>query len=94
MLRDAAGIYEQRSKIYGDNYKRFGAIMEILFPNGLTLILMEDHNRLAIFVQLVAKLTRYAENFARGGHKDSLDDIAVYSQMLSELDQLVEVEEK
>ena len=86
MLRDAAGIYEQRNKIYGDNYKRFGKVMALLFPDGVTLKTEDDFNRFGIFVQLVSKETRYAENFLRGGHDDSLDDTSVYSMMLKELD--------
>lgn len=86
MLRDAAGIYEERNKLYGDNYKRFGPVMQLLFPDGLVLKTPEDHNRFGVFVQVVAKVTRYAENFTAGGHPDSLDDLTVYSQMLQELD--------
>jgi hypothetical protein len=86
MLRNAAKIYEDRNKIYGDNYKRFGEIMHSLFPNGLTLHNADDFNRFGVFVQVVSKATRYAENFVRGGHSDSLDDAAVYAMMLQELD--------
>lgn len=86
MLRNAAKIYEERNKLYGDNYKRFGEIMNSLFPNGLTLHNVDDFNRFGVFVQVVSKITRYAENFTRGGHPDSLDDNAVYSMMLQELD--------
>lgn len=87
MLRDAAGIYEERNKLYGMNYKRFGKIMHLLFPSGPVLVDADPHNRFGILVQIVAKITRYAENFARGGHDDSLDDMAVYAMMLKELDQ-------
>jgi len=86
MLRAAAGIYEERNKLYGDNYKRFGEIMHSLFPTGLTLTTTDDFNRLGVFVQIVSKVTRYAENYGRGGHRDSLDDAAVYAMMLQELD--------
>ena len=86
MLRNAAEIYEERNKLYGDNYKRFGPIMALLFPDGLTLETGDDHNRFGIFVQMLAKFTRYAQNFEKGGHPDSLDDLAVYSMMLQELD--------
>lgn len=85
-LREKAALYEERNVIYGDNYKRFGPIMALLFPNGLTLNTPDDFNRYGVFVQVAAKLTRYAENFTRGGHIDSLDDTAVYSMMLKELD--------
>jgi len=86
LLRDAAGIYEERNKLYGDNYKRFGEIMALLFPNNAELAFSNEFNRFGIFVQMVSKLTRYAENFDRGGHRDSLDDLAVYAMMLRELD--------
>ena len=85
-LEAKAKIYAERNKLYGDNYKRFGLIMTALFPEGLTLKTVKDHNRFGVFVQIVAKLTRYGENFTRGGHDDSLDDNAVYSMMLKELD--------
>jgi hypothetical protein len=93
MLRDNAGIYEQRNQLYGDNYKRFGKIMAILFPSGLDLQNEDDFNRFGIFVQVVSKITRYAENFSRGGHDDSLDDNTVYSMMLKELDIAFRVKE-
>lgn len=87
MLRESAATYEERNKLYGDNYKRFGSIMLELFPDGIELLTPEDHNRFGIFVQIVAKITRYAANFKTGGHDDSLLDNAVYSTMLRELDQ-------
>ena len=89
MLRDAAAIYEERNKLYGDNYKRFGRIMKELFPQGLKLDGHDDFNRYGVFVQVVSKITRYAENFTRGGHADSLDDMAVYAMMLQELDSML-----
>jgi hypothetical protein len=85
-LRAKADLYAERNKLYGDNYKRFGAVMQLLFPKGVTLESVDDHNRFGIFVQIVAKVTRYAQNFEDGGHDDSLDDNAVYSMMLKELD--------
>lgn len=85
-LRAKAALYEERNALYGDNYKKFGPIMELLGIKELKSA--SDHGRFAIFVQIVAKVTRYAENFHRGGHDDSLDDIAVYSMMLKELDQI------
>lgn len=85
-LRDAAKIYEERNKLYGDNYKQFGKWANELFPNGLVVSGEEEWNRLGIFVQIMSKLSRYAQNFNRGGHEDSLDDMAVYAMMLKELD--------
>lgn len=90
MLRSGADTYEERNKMYGDNYKRHGSVMAILFPNGLKLETVEDHNRFGILTQKVAKLTRYCENFTRGGHADSLHDDMVYTAMLAELDAAIE----
>lgn len=86
MLEEAAETYRQRREMYGDNYKRFGRIMVELFPNGIELENIADHNRFGIFVQMVYKFTRYSENFLNGGHDDSLLDLSVYATMLRELD--------
>lgn len=87
MLRESAQTFEERNKVYGDNYRKFGRVMTAIFPEGIELRTAEDHNRFGVFVQMVGKVTRYAENFNRGGHSDSLLDLAVYSQMLRELDE-------
>lgn len=87
MLRECATVYEERNKLYGDNYKWFGKVMIGLFPNGLTINNVDDWNRLGVFVQAVSKMTRYARNFQDGGHDDSALDNSVYMQMLRELDE-------
>jgi hypothetical protein len=86
MLRESAQTYEDRNKLYGDNYKRFGSMMNALFPKGLTITTPESWNQIGILVQIVSKISRYCENFAKGGHDDSLLDMAVYATMLRELD--------
>lgn len=93
-LRAAATIYEQRNKLYGDNYLRFGHVMAILFPAGLTLKTPDDFNRYGILTQIVSKQTRYAAQFNAGGHDDSLDDSSVYSMMLKEVDHLTRKKRK
>jgi hypothetical protein len=60
--------------------------MKALFPDPLLLTTEQDWNRLGVFVQVLSKVSRYAENFNRGGHDDSLLDMAVYAAMLRELD--------
>lgn len=85
MLFNAAKIYEERNNIYGDNYKRFGPSLNELFDS-VTLKTPDDFNRFGILVQIFAKFSRYCNMFNKGGHKDSLDDIAVYAMMLQELD--------
>lgn len=86
MLRECADVYEQRNALYKDNYKRIGGILRILFSDGFKLETDADFNRMATFVQIVGKITRYAAQFNNGGHDDSLLDNSVYSQMLRELD--------
>jgi hypothetical protein len=86
-LRKAAAIYEERNKLYGDNYKNWGKVALPLLKE-IDVKTESDFSRLGILVQIISKLTRYTENFNRGGHDDSLDDMAVYAMMLKELDAL------
>jgi len=87
-LKAKAELFNERHKDYGDNYKHFGYIMGQLFTNGEMFDTRnpDTMNRLGIFVQMITKLTRYAQNFHKGGHDDSLDDLVVYAMMLKELD--------
>lgn len=84
-LANLGAIYGERSKVYGDNYKHFGKVMKGIFPRGAKFETEEDWARLGVFVQAVAKMTRYGQSFTNG-HPDSLDDASVYCQMLQELD--------
>lgn len=85
-LRAAAEIYEERNKTYGNNYKEFGHWVNELFPAGLNVSGPEDFNRLGVLIQMLSKISRYAQNWDKGGHDDSLDDLVVYTMMLKELD--------
>lgn len=86
MLRHAARTYEERNKVYGDTYKIHGYVINALFPAGIRLSGPMDHNRFAALTLIISKLTRYCQNFDKGGHADSLHDLAVYAMMLQELD--------
>lgn len=85
-LADLASIYAERNAIYGDDFRRYGRVMMALFPAGVVVTNERDANRLGILTQMVAKFGRYCANFNAGGHPDSLDDLAVYSQILSLVD--------
>lgn len=85
ILREGADTYEQRNKLYGDNYKVFGHTMLGIFPHGVTLNTIDDWNRMGILIQCAAKLTRYGQTFHSGGHRDSALDLSVYAAMLTEL---------
>lgn len=84
-LRSAADTYEQRNKLYGDNYKHFGDVMMALLPAGVKLETKDDWNRFGVFFHVVGKVTRYAANINSGGHQDSAHDLVVYAAMLEEL---------
>ena len=79
-------IYEERNRKYGKNYHLHGFVMMGLFPHGVNLASVSDFNRYSCLKEMATRLGRYSHNFHDGGHTDSLDDIAVYSQMLRELD--------
>lgn len=79
-------IHQERGKVYGDDYKHFGKVLAGLFPEGLTLKTADDFTRFGLFVQMATKMNRYSRQFHNGGHVDSLDDLAVYSQLLQDRD--------
>lgn len=85
-LDEAAQTFRDRNAVYGDNFKRVGAVMAALFPDGITLKTEDDHNRFHIFALCVIKLTRYTQNWSKGGHPDSIHDNTVYSAMLEAID--------
>lgn len=84
-LKKALFTAEQRGKLYGENCFVFGPVMMALFPGGMPLESEHDYNRLGVLVQIVSKLTRYAEQMKNGGHRDSAHDIIVYAAILEEL---------
>lgn len=86
-LEEKAALFEQRNALYGNNYLRFGPIMSQMLA-GQTLDCNDPKvmNRIGIFVQITAKMTRYGNMFTAGGHDDSLDDISVYAMMLKQID--------
>lgn len=84
-LEDLGQIYEDRSRLYGDNYKKFGSIMMGIVGK-ISIESSDDWTRIGLLVQIVGKITRYGNQFSAGGHPDSLDDCAVYAQMLQEID--------
>lgn len=88
-LADLGKIFDERSALYGKNYHHFGKVMIGMFPEGLMLETEEEFSRFAIFVLSIVKQTRYAMMFKRGGHPDSLDDNAVYTMMLREVDEVI-----
>ena len=85
ILDQMAATFRERNSIYGNNYINFGHIMLGLFPNGLTIKTPQEWIRLGLFVQIMSKNTRYAENFVKG-HLDSIHDLGVYAAILESFD--------
>ena len=85
-LTDALETYKQRNAVYSNNYELVGTVMHGLFPEGLLIETPHDWERLHIFLLQVVKMTRYARNWEKGGHAESMDDISVYAAILNEID--------
>lgn len=85
LLRSGADTYEERARMYGNDYKEWGALMMALFPCGIHLNNPDDFNRFNILTRVLGKMTRYAAMMPMGGHQDSAHDAMVYSAMLEEL---------
>ena len=85
ILEEMAETFRERNKVYGDNYKTVGEVMVALFPKGVTLSTEKEWNRFGIVNMIVAKMTRYAENWPKS-HEDSVHDLGVYAFMLQSLD--------
>jgi hypothetical protein len=83
ILAEMADTFRERNKVYGDNYKRVGAVMVAMFPNGVQLKTEEDFNRWHLFELMVVKLTRFANTGLV--HQDSIHDAAVYAAMVESL---------
>ena len=85
-LRGLSKLYSQRGKLYKDGYKRGGIILKALFPKGVDQTNIVALNRYTLVMYMVTKLVRYCDNFEVGGHEDSLDDLAVYAEILNSYD--------
>lgn len=85
-LDEMANTFRERNTVYSNNYERIGGIMAAMFPDGLQVRSQEDWVRLYFLLATVAKTSRYATNWWRGGHADSAHDAAVYFAMLEDYD--------
>lgn len=84
ILESGAETYRERNKVYGDNYKQFGYVMDALFPAGYTAESPAEWNRLGLLIQIVNKLGRLTTDIDNP-HIDSIHDIMVYAAMLEEI---------
>ena len=82
VLQKALDTFHDRGSVYRDNHQRLGATIAALFPDGIEIKSADDHERFALIVLLLVKLTRYAVEWTNGGHRDSIHDCIVYAAML------------
>lgn len=85
ILAQAQRTFAEKGNVYGHNYLRIGEVLKGLFPDGITLKTVDDHNRFHLLMCLVIKLTRYTVNWKQG-HQDSIHDAIVYAAILESLD--------
>lgn len=85
VMIEAAKTFEERGRVYGESYLRYGEIMEAMFPDGITIKGADQFNRFALFFHCVNKVQRYSQNLEAGGHQDSAHDLCVYAAMLESL---------
>lgn len=83
VLRSAAKTYEERNAVYGDNWRKVGAVMAAMYPDGMQLRNADDFDRWHLFELIVVKLTRFANSGLT--HLDSIHDAMVYAGMLESI---------
>ena len=80
-------VYRQDYLIYGAIFSwilsLIGHILEITFPDGVTLKTADEHNRWHLYIMMLVKISRLACTGI--SHIDSAHDCAVYSAMLESL---------
>jgi hypothetical protein len=91
ILQKAKDLFDERSAQYGNNYERVGKIIEILFPEGVSLRNAKEIERFHIFQYLIAKISRYCYNYSdlekhEETCEDSIFDLTVYCSILSSID--------
>lgn len=93
ILEKSAKLFEERNAVYKDNWRKVGAIMTILFPDGPPKLEDEtDYNRWHLFELAIVKLTRYAVQYNDGGHRDSIHDMIVYLAMVAGIEETMREE--
>lgn len=83
LLEEMAETFRERGEMYKNNYRQIGAVMAALYPDGITLKTIDEHNRFHLFLMMQIKMTRLVNMNLH--HQDSCHDIGVYSAMLESL---------
>jgi hypothetical protein len=77
-LEQMAKTFRERNAAYKDNYKVAGAILDLMFPDG-----MKDQEVGHLLSLVVVKLTRFTQSGMK--HKDSVHDAGVYAAMIDSI---------
>jgi len=83
ILESGAATHRAKNAEYKDANVLVGKIMEILFPNGVTLRTAADFEKWHLFELLVVKLTRFVTSELE--HQDSIHDLMIYAAMIESL---------
>jgi len=90
ILQEASELFKKKNEEYKDNWKETANVLDALFPDGLYLSDTDDFTRFQFLVMMAGKLTRYCNNYDKGGHKDSIRDLIVYCALLEAADGWIE----
>jgi hypothetical protein len=88
LLDEAKDLFTDRNAEYGNAYIEFGEKFFNFWGESVTLKDGEDFGRFTQLLNLYRKLDRYRRNFAKGGHADSMRDLAVEAKLLEHFDKL------
>ena len=80
LLDEIKATFEQRGKIYKENYEMMGNLMVALFGDGKSA---EEYARLDLLHHVLSKLTRFVGSDLT--HRDSIFDMALCCIMLTAL---------
>jgi len=86
LMESAIATFRDRRSSYGNSIDKFGEVMHALFPQGLGIEGPQQWAWLGLMVQVVHKLTRYANSYGGESSHDSIHDLGVYAFLLQELD--------
>lgn len=80
ILQEAAAVFAERNAIYKDNYKKVGAVMRALFPDGVPPD-VSTSDTFHLFELIMVKLTRFVNSGMT--HADSITDVTNYAAMIA-----------
>lgn len=81
----------KKNKDYGNAKDKFGEVMAILFPQGITLSLKDTTNEFAIFTEILKKVMRFSNLWLKEDQKnfesieDTLMDLGNYAFILKNM---------